>query len=291
MRTTPFSLVWSEGNRFYDYSLIFGKKLYDYTGNLTVPYNSPGRYALWGSLFLIPGLPIWAHRLWDALLWVGTPLALTVVLAWNIKKPLLRWGMILWGALFIMQGPVYPHLLVPMILLALFMRSDKLWVKLIAGAVFSYYAGISRFTWAVLPGVWLVLQDLIVEYPKREGSWIRRLTPPTLLGLAGILPGLISTWAGNANPIQGLDISTAAALIPPLSQFHLWRRDPFRHCKNLSPACDLTDLVHYHGEMEGQSTGKGGNAGIAGQVSLFSAWLPAPRSAVDPTFTTLICSF
>ena len=133
VRTTPFSIGWSEGNRFYDYSLIFGKKLYDYTGNLTVPYNSPGRYALWGSLFLIPGLPIWAHRLWDVLLWVGTPLALTGVLTWNIKKPLLRWGLTLWGALFIMQGPVYPHLLVPMILLALFIRSDKFWLKLIGG--------------------------------------------------------------------------------------------------------------------------------------------------------------
>ena len=45
---------------------------------------------------------------------------------------------------------------------------------------------------------------LIMDYPKREGSWIRRLTPPALLGLAGILPGLIGTWVGNANPIQGL---------------------------------------------------------------------------------------
>ena len=72
--TSPFSLGWSEGNRFYDYSLTFGKNLYNYTGDLRVPYNTPGRYALWGSLFLIPGLPIWVHRLWDALLWGIIPI-------------------------------------------------------------------------------------------------------------------------------------------------------------------------------------------------------------------------
>ena len=48
------------------------------------------------------------------------------------------------------------------------------------------------------------MYDLIKDYPKREGNWIRKMTPPTLLGLAGILPGLIGTWLGNANPIQGL---------------------------------------------------------------------------------------
>jgi hypothetical protein len=207
VRTTPFSLNWSEGNRFYDYSLIFAKNLYIHTGDLSVPYNSPGRYALWGSLFLIPGLPIWAHRLWNALLWGLTPLILTGILSKRIDKPLLRWGLILWGALFIIQGPVYPHLLVPMILLAIFIWSDKLWVKIIAGAIISYYAGISRYTWAILPGIWLVLYDLIFDYPERTGGWIKKLTPPTLLGLVGILPGVIGSWGGIFEPEQSYTTS------------------------------------------------------------------------------------
>jgi hypothetical protein len=194
VKTTPFSLSWSEGNRFYDYSLTFAKNLYIYAGDLHVPYFSPGRYALWGSLFLIPGLPIWAHRLWDAFLWGFTPLLLSGLLTRKIQNTLLKWGVTLWGALFIMQGPVYPHLLVPMIFLVLILWSDKLWVKLVVGAVISYYAGISRWTWALLPGTWLVIFDLIVEYPNRSGSWINKLIPTTLLGLAGILPGVLGSW-------------------------------------------------------------------------------------------------
>jgi hypothetical protein len=200
--TSPFSLGWSEGNRFYDYSLTFAKNLYIYPGDLGVPYNTPGRYALWGSLFLIPGLPIWVHRLWNALLWGLSPLLLTVLMTRKIHRPLLRWGVILWGALFIMQGPVYPHLLVPMILLSVFIWSDKLWVKLVAGATISYYAGISRFTWALLPGTWLVIFDLIVDYPNRNGSWIKKLIPSTLLGLAGILPGVLGSWGSVLFPEQ-----------------------------------------------------------------------------------------
>ena len=120
----------------------------------------------------------------------------------KIQNTLLKWGVTLWGALFIMQGPVYPHLLVPMIFLVLFLWSDKLWVKLVAGAAISYYAGISRFTWALLPGTWLVIFDLIVEYPNRSGSWIKKLIPTTLLGLAGILPGVLGSWGSVINPEQ-----------------------------------------------------------------------------------------
>jgi hypothetical protein len=211
VRTTPFSLSWSEGNRFYDYSLTFGKSLYQYSRNLTVPYNSPGRYLLWGSLFLIPDLPIWLHRLWDALLWAFTPVILMVILAMNIKKIMLRLGVIIWGTLFIMQGPVYPHLIVPMIILMLFIRLDKLWLKIIIGVIISYFVGISRFTWAILPGIWLVIYDLIMFYPKRMGSWSKKLIPTTLLGLAGIIPGVVGTWWGSI--ILGKSISLSQPLL------------------------------------------------------------------------------
>lgn len=202
VRTTPFSLSWSEGNRFYDYSLTFARNLYKYSGVLKVPYNSPGRYALWGSLFLIPGLPIWVHRLWNEVLWLSTPLILMIILAWKIKRPIFRWIVILWGTLFILQGPIYPHLIVPMIVLAIFIHSDKFWVKVIAGAVVSYYAGISRFTWAVLPGIWLVLYDLFNDYPKRSGNWVKRLSRPTILGLAGMIPGAMASWGLMFSPDQ-----------------------------------------------------------------------------------------
>src|SRR5829696_252653 len=47
----PFTLYWSEGNRFYDYSLVFGQSLYNYEGHIVNPYTSPVRYGLWRPLF------------------------------------------------------------------------------------------------------------------------------------------------------------------------------------------------------------------------------------------------
>jgi hypothetical protein len=67
----PFALFWSEGNRLYDYSVFLGSNRYTYPGKLTIPYDSPGRYLLWGIIFAFQQTPIWLHRLWDAILWTG----------------------------------------------------------------------------------------------------------------------------------------------------------------------------------------------------------------------------
>jgi hypothetical protein len=65
----PFSLGWSEGNRLWDYSVLFGRRLYNY------PADEPilvlldiGRQFVGGVPFLIPGLTIWQERLWVALM-------------------------------------------------------------------------------------------------------------------------------------------------------------------------------------------------------------------------------
>lgn len=87
---------------------------------------------------------------------------------------------------------------------------------LIVGALISYYAAISRFTWALLPGVWLVLFDLLVDYPTRPGVWWKRLLPPSALGIAGILPGVLGTWFSVLTPEQ------AFAAQQPLLLNRLW---------------------------------------------------------------------
>jgi hypothetical protein len=206
VNNNPFSYSWSEGNRFYDYSLIFGKYIYQYKGELNLNYNYPGRYGLWGIWFLIPGLPIWVHRLWDAMLWIFTPVILGYLLARRIPDKEYRWGAALWIALFITQGPVYPSLLVALIILALFAWSDKFWVKVIFVILSSLYAGISRYFWAVIPGVWIVLIDLFLYYPKRKGNWFARLWQPALLGVLGIVPGVMVSWGSvfsASTPFEG----------------------------------------------------------------------------------------
>ena len=64
----PFSLTWSEGNRIYDYSVLFGRRLYDYPADQSLTaYLDRGRQALWGLPFLLPKVTIWSARLWDAI--------------------------------------------------------------------------------------------------------------------------------------------------------------------------------------------------------------------------------
>ena len=61
----PFSLAWSEGNRMWDYSMMFGRELYDY------PPDQPifvlldiGRQFIGGIPFLFPGVTIQTQRFW-----------------------------------------------------------------------------------------------------------------------------------------------------------------------------------------------------------------------------------
>jgi hypothetical protein len=186
----PFSYFWSEGNRLYDYSLIFGKYLYDYTGILEPNYNSPGRYGLWGIWFLVPGLSITFHRLWNAVLWTATPFILGILLTKKITVSWLRWGLVMWVSLFILVGPVYPTLLVALCLLTLTVWSDKVWLRATGVVLAAIFASMSRYFWVVVPGAWIVLFDLFFHYPFRKGTWFRRLLPTVMWGLLGVLPGL-----------------------------------------------------------------------------------------------------
>ena len=55
----PFSIGWSEGNRMWDYSVLFGKDLYDFPQDQTIPaYIDIGRQSLWGLIYLLPKVNI-----------------------------------------------------------------------------------------------------------------------------------------------------------------------------------------------------------------------------------------
>lgn len=64
----PFSIGWSEGNRMWDYSVLFGRKLYNFPADQTIPaYIDIGRQSLWGAVFLLPHVSIVLMRLWKCL--------------------------------------------------------------------------------------------------------------------------------------------------------------------------------------------------------------------------------
>jgi hypothetical protein len=214
--TYPFSLSWSEGNRFYDYSLSFASSLYNYPGKLHVPYFSPGRYALWGSMFLIPDLPIWVHRLWNVIL--QTVPALTV--GWLVARPVrtsrLYLPFLFWIALYILQGPVMPPLLVASLLFLPFLLIKNPWVRAASLIAASLAAGLSRWTWAVGPGAWGALADLFLYYPQRKGNFLRRLWPTVAFALLGVLPGVLASWT------QVWSRGPGFAFKQPLLWYRMW---------------------------------------------------------------------
>ncbi len=189
----PFSLTWSEGNRFYDYSLIFGKSIYQYNREIEIPYSSPGRYGLWGIWFLFPNLLIWFHRLWNAVLWIIPALLLGWFAGRAIEKKVIRVLFAFWIVLFLNQGPVYAPILLAAVLVVAF-NHKSLRRRLASTALASTYAGLSRWTWMFAPGIWGGLIDVGEYYPQRNGTWLRRIWPAILIGLAGSLPGLLVNW-------------------------------------------------------------------------------------------------
>jgi hypothetical protein len=200
----PFTLYWSEGNRFYDYSLIFGQGLYNYPGKIEVPYFSPGRYALWGIPFLWSGLPIWIHRLWNALLGTIPPLILGWLITRKTKDGLASLSLTLWLALYLLQGPVYPPLLLAAILVLVFAFKPSPIVRGFSVFIASLYAALSRWTWAVGSGVWGALIDLFLYYPQRKGTFIRRILPAIIIAIIGVLPGALVSWRGGLRGVQSL---------------------------------------------------------------------------------------
>lgn len=210
----PFSLTWSEGNRFYDYSLVFGQSRYNYDGRIVNPYSSPGRYGLWGILFLWEGLPIWAHRLWNKILLILPALIFAARLTRTLKPPALRYGMLLWIALFfIVLAPLHPPFMLVSII-SIWFAFDASPVKRGAAlALAGFYAGLSRWTWAFAPGALGALIDLLLYYPRRGGPVWRRLLPTVMLTALGVLPGLVQSVGSFRSTLAGESLTAQQPLL------------------------------------------------------------------------------
>ncbi len=210
----PFSLSWSEGNRFYDYSLVFGQSLYNYTGHIVNPYSSPGRYGLWGVLFLWQGLPIWIHRLWNLVLLTVPVLIFSTVLTRKLTPPVLRYGTLIWITLFLtVLAPLHPPFVVASAIAVLFAFDEPLVRRGVALALASLYAGLSRWTWAFAPAAIGVLIDLILYYPKRTGSVGHRLVPTILLAGCSLLAGLLPSVGSYVSMVQGESLTSSQPLL------------------------------------------------------------------------------
>ncbi|MFT3892231.1 MAG: hypothetical protein QM730_11410 [Anaerolineales bacterium] len=200
----PFSLTWSEGNRFYDYSLVFGQSVYNYPGKIIDPYGTPGRYGLWGIIFLWKSAPIWVHRLWNMVLQIVPPFLYALFITKKIQPDTLRRVTMLWIALFfIVLAPLHPPFMLGSVIVAAFVFDESPVKRGLSLFVAASYLAISRWTWVLAPAAMAALIDLFLYYPSRAGNWFRRLIPTVILAALGIAPGLYINFQTFQSAVSG----------------------------------------------------------------------------------------
>jgi len=188
----PFSLGWSEGNRLWDYSTLFGKSIYNFPEENTIDVLlDTGRLWVGGLPFLIPGLTIEMARLW-----VGLTMVLPYILVGVAAFRKLEGGhrdwffVILWIFLFLKQGPIHAPLVLAAALTILVWRRS-LWIAIPVIIYAGYFAQSSRFTWLFAPGIWIGVLELAgasLHNGKLVASqWARAIA----LGLSGIFGGYL----------------------------------------------------------------------------------------------------
>jgi hypothetical protein len=200
----PFSLGWSEASRYYYASLLFARSIYGIRVPLSILH--PTRYFLQAIPFLVPSLPLWAHRLWQVILWIG----MTGLTAWALTRRLKltsRWVAFLmsaWFFLYLFQGAVYYHLLVCVIIVLLGYSSDHPWRTLFAVLLASFWAGMSRLNWFPVPAM-LAIALYLMEVPVSAKRDLKQyLTQPVIWSLLGVGTALFSQAlyiriSGNTN--------------------------------------------------------------------------------------------
>jgi hypothetical protein len=162
--TSPFSLSWSEGSRYYYGSLFFSQKVY----GLDIP-PSPwhaSRYLLLSLPFGFSELPIWFHRSWQVGLWIGLVGLTGYLLArrLKLKQAAHLIPFTAWAYMYLNLGPVYYHLVVCAILIFWGVDFKKPVKTFIVVLLASIWAGLSRINWLPVP-FFLVITLYFLEQP------------------------------------------------------------------------------------------------------------------------------
>ncbi len=165
----PFSMGWSETSRLYWPSLFLSPAIYGQ--RLPWPILHPTLHLVLIPPYLLDA-PLWQHRAWQEFLRVGLLAALALAITWRLK-PRHKWPIALWITIFLLQGPLYYHLAIP-VMLVLWGYSPKkprrTWITLILA---SAYCGWSRVNWWPMPGMLMavlyLLENPLIPRPAEGG--------------------------------------------------------------------------------------------------------------------------
>jgi len=218
----PFSQGWSEGNRLWDYSILFGSELYDYPAGQKIPVLLDfGRQLVGGLPFIFPGVTISIARLWVGLTLIIPYLLLGLAAFRMTAKDKKIWLITtLWTFLFLKQGPIHPPLVLSAALVALAWRSS-LWFAIPLVVSAGYFAQASRFTWAFASAIWIVMLEFAsasLSDPKTARATRARAIALGFWGIFGgfFLPTLLKLGTGGsvAAPPMATPIATMIPAAP-----------------------------------------------------------------------------
>lgn len=192
----PFALGWSETSRYYFPSLFLSENIYGQ--KYPLPILHPTLHLLLTPPYWLDA-PLWLHRFWQVairylLLAAAVPavmrrLALSGRFA-AIQNKGLYWLVALWVFLFLFLGPIYFHLVVPVILVLVgfTLRDDRRnwFVILLASA----WCGWSRVNWYPMPAL-IAATLYVLETPFNGKSLWQYLWKPALWGIAGTLTAFL----------------------------------------------------------------------------------------------------
>ncbi len=184
---SPFSIGWSEATRYYHASLLLSERYY----GLSLPpfYQDLSRYVVEVVPLLLPHPSLLLERVWEYLLRFLMP-AFTVALLLRRLAPARQnrafwFALLLYGTLFLLQGPVYFYLLFAAIPVLAFFNKDRPALTILGLLIASLWAGISRVNWLPIPAM-LAIALYLLEVPIANRSLVRYLLPPALYAVLGL---------------------------------------------------------------------------------------------------------
>jgi hypothetical protein len=175
----PFTISWSESGRIFNAYQIYAPLLSGQ--HLSWPWLDPGRAILDGLVLLLPSTQIWMERFWIDLLFLFCAFITSLVIARKAFSfsPLgngkadgrLVWLLVLWGMFFLLQGPVYYHVLLGVFAIPWFYNPRKPFLTLglvIAGSI---WEGLCRVNWFIMPASVAILLYLFTEPFSGKNPW------------------------------------------------------------------------------------------------------------------------
>lgn len=218
MQSSPFSLGWSEGSRFYNASLyraplIYGEKF-------PLPVLHPARYLLQAIPFLFASQAIAVHRVWQVILWLGLTLlgAFTLQRRLQLPNSWMSFFLTLWLFSYFFQGAVYYHLMVCVILVMWGYKRSSFWRTMIAVLIASIWAGLCRVNWYPVPGL-LAAALYFIENPVSDSDWKNYLKAPVIWAVVGTSMAFLSNHLYAL--ISGND---TAQFLSSFSSYLIWSR-------------------------------------------------------------------